>query len=475
MRRILIITLILVTVIGLSVDSYQVVAGEKSEETTDVETVVVERGIIEATISASGVVEPAAEVSLSFGTGGRLQEGLVEEGQAVAAGDVLARLDTTDLELQLAQAKVTLTINEAQLAKLLAPPKAQDVAAAKASLISAQAAYDKVVAGPTEDEIIVAKANLQKAEAALKQAQAAYDQVRYVPGVGALPQSAQLEQATIDYQAAKANYDITMSGSKDEEIKAAAATLAQAKANLANLLAGPTEEDVAVAEAQVEQARRSVEQIQLQIEEAPLRAPFSAVVYSVTATACALVGGGPPLIGLVDTSGFHVEVKVDEVDVGQVAAGQPVVISLDAFPDVEITGRVEMIAPAASVDSGVNSYRVMVAIDPVAAELRAGMSATAHVTTAHEEGVLLVPNRLIRIERQTGQAYVERLEDDGAIARVEIETGMRNEEYTEATSGLGEGDKLVVRRLTTRQRLQESGRRSGRCVCWANRLSRYMT
>ena len=168
------------------------------------------------------------------------------------------------------------------------------------------------------------------------------------------------------------------------------------------------------------------------------------------------MGGGTPVIGLVDTSRFHVDVKVDEVDIGQVAVGQPVRINLDAFPDVEIAGRVEMIAPAANVESGVTSYRVTVAIEPTTVELRAGMSTTAHVTTAHKEGVLLVPNRLIRLERQTGQVYVERLEDDGTITRVEIETGMRNEEYTEALSGLKEGDKLVVRQLTTRERLQGS-------------------
>jgi multidrug efflux pump subunit AcrA (membrane-fusion protein) len=137
--------------------------------------------------------------------------------------------------------------------------------------------------------------------------------------------------------------------------------------------------------------------------------------------------------------------------------GQEVLITLDALPDEEISGRVEAIAPTAtSVDAGVVSYVVTVAIEPTDALLRSGMSANTTITTDRKENALLVPNRYIQIDRENGKMYVERLEEDGFTSRVEIETGMRDEFSSEVVAGLEEGDTLVLRSLSGRERLERT-------------------
>src|SRR5690606_14509825 len=103
------------------------------------ETVAVERGSINSTVSATGSIEPEAQVSLSFRSTGRVSQVMVAIGQSVSEGQLLAQLDTTDLELALEQADVSLQISQAQLKKLETPPSANDVAAAQAAVTVAQA------------------------------------------------------------------------------------------------------------------------------------------------------------------------------------------------------------------------------------------------------------------------------------------------------------------------------------------------
>jgi multidrug efflux pump subunit AcrA (membrane-fusion protein) len=127
------------------------------------------------------------------------------------------------------------------------------------------------------------------------------------------------------------------------------------------------------------------------------------------------------------------------------------------LPDEEIAGYVEAIAPtASSADGGVVSYVVTVAIEPTDALLRPGMSANTTITTARKENGLIVPNRYIQIDRESGKMYIERLEEDGLTSRVEIETGMRDELSSEVVAGLEEGDTLVLRSLSGRERLERT-------------------
>jgi HlyD family secretion protein len=453
MRRALIIIVILVSAGAVGYWFMQRGATEQATTAEDAETATVQLGDIEATVDATGSVEPEAQVTLSFRSGGRLVSLPVSEGDQVRKGDLLAELETTELALSVTQAQLALTSAEASQAKLLSTADPVDIQAAQAHLASVEAALTKLREGPTEDEITVAKADLRRAEIALQEAQERYDQYAWVGGIGALPQSVALQQATINYEQARAAYDMTMQGPSESELRAAEAAVAQARSQLNSLLDGATEEDLTMAQVAVDQARTSLEVARHQLESARIVAPFDGVVALVGADIDEQVTLGAPMITLIDPSSFYVDVFIDEIDVGQVHIDQEARISLDAFPDQELLGRVDFISPAAVENLGAVSYSVRVCFDPTAAPLRSGMTANVTIVTERRQDVLLVPSRAISVDRETGMLYVERLADR-EIQRVEVEIGVQDASYSEVVRGLDEGDQVVTGEVSMRDRLR---------------------
>lgn len=484
MKRFLTTLVILVVLAAVGWFGYQrfVVASSAQEETPSYETTPVERGSINSTVSATGSIEPEAQVSLSFRSPGRVDQVLVSVGQTVSEGQLLAQLDITDLQVAVDQAEVGLEISQAQLAKLETPPTEKDVAAAQAAvtvaqasvasaeaaLNSAQASYRQLLAGPTDEEIAVQEAQVRQAEANRRQAQQAYDQVKNLPNVGALPQAAQLEQATIAYEVAQTQFDLATRPATESQIAAALSQIAQAELsvrqarsnlltaqnNLDQLLQGPDEEDLQIARAQVRQSELSLEQAQNSLDNAQLDAPFAGVVSQVNVRQGELYSGGPlAAIVLTDLDSFHMTVQVDEIDVRQVQVGQNVRLSLDALPDAEITGKVTRVSPTANNVSGVVAYEVEIVPDPTDAPLKAGMSATAIITTAQVDNVLLIPNRYIQLDRETGRAFVQKMVSGQPVSQ-EVDLGLRNDRFSQVVAGLRDGDEIALIRTSSEEQLR---------------------
>jgi HlyD family secretion protein len=445
------------------------------------ETASVQRSKIASTVSATGSIEPESEVSLSFRSPGRVQNVLVSEGQTVEKGQLLAELETTDLTLALAQARVNLEIAQAQLAKLIAPPDPEDillaqaaievaqasVAGADAGLNSARAAYNQLFASPSESQRQVNLSQLRQAEVNLRVAQQQYNRVKDQPNVGELPQSQQLENATVAYEVAKAQSALTepdptqaqVAGALNQiaqselGLRQAQSNLIQAQNNLKTLLEGPQQEDIDIANAQVQQAQLSLLQAENSLANARLTAPFDGVVSRKNILSGELYSGGLPAIVMSDLDQFHMDLFVDEIDVRQVEIGQPVTIRVDALGDQEITGRVTEIAPTAENVGGVIAYRVTITPDATDAPLRSGMSATAIITTADVEDAILVPNRYIQLDRNSGRAYVYKLVNGQPVLQ-EVELGLRNERESQILAGLDAGDEVALVTASSEERLR---------------------
>jgi HlyD family secretion protein len=407
-------------------------------------------------VSASGTVLPERQTSLAFQAGGTIVGVLVQVGDQANAGQVLAQTDARDLELAVRQAQIGLRQAEAQLAQLKAGPNAVDVASARAALASAQAAYQQLLNGTDADRLAAARAQVEQARVTLDQAQQAYDKVKDVPGVGMLPQSLQLQQATINYETAQANYRVASRGADQAQLVASQAQVAQAQAALDRLQRGPTKEQVDVAQAAVDQAQLAVEQSQRRLENTRLVAPWSGIVTSLSAVEGALAQPGAPALQLADQSQLHINVQVDEVDVASVAPDQPVSIELDALPEQKLAGHVHRIAPGATVDqAGTTSYLVTIHFDRPDAPVRPGMSATANITSNSRKGVLLVANRAVQIDRESGRTYVEK-ETELGPQKVEIRLGLRDEQHSEVREGLSEDDRVIIRRTSSLEQLQRA-------------------
>jgi HlyD family secretion protein len=434
----------------------RILGGSGAAAEPDYEVVVVNRGNIASVVSATGTVLPEREASISFQLSGIVEDVLAQPGDSVRTGQLLAQLDTADLELAVRQADIALRQAQSQAQQLDEGPSASDVAAAEAGLASAQVAYEQLLKGSDKDQLAAARASVEQARVALEQAQQGYDKIKDVPGAGMLPQSQQLQQATINYETAQAQYRVTARGANQAQVAQAQAQIAQAQATLDKLKKGATKEQQEVAQAAVDQAQVALEQAQRRLANTRISAPWPGVLTAVNVVEGIVAQPGAPAFQLADLSRFHIDVQVDEMDIANVVEGQAVTIELDALPDQELTGSVARIAPIARTGSTTGTtYDVRIDLEPTSLPLRAGMSATATITSSARDNVLLVPNRAVHRDRDTGQTFVERLVG-GTPGQVEIQLGLRDDQQSEVRAGLNEGDQIAIRDVSSLQKLQQT-------------------
>lgn len=336
-------------------------------------------------VSATGVVVPVRWATLSFQIGGHAKEVLVEEGDQVQEGQLLVQLDSRDLDDAVAQAEAALITAQSALAQAEAAPTAEELAMGQAGLAAAEAQLAKLRSGATQEEITAARGALATATFALEQAQAAYDEVSWLEEIKEMPQALALQQATAEYEIARANYEGLLRGPSKEDIAAAQAEVDRARASLELLRAGARPEDIAVAEAQVAQAELALLQAQSAVENASLRAPFAATIGAVQVRQWDMVSPGAPAITLGDTSTFKVETTdLNEIDIHLVKEGQEVDLTFDALPERSIRGVVTRIAPMASLEQGGTNYTVTIELEEQAPGLRWGMTAFVDIVVEVE-------------------------------------------------------------------------------------------
>ncbi len=289
----------------------------------------------------------------------------------------------------------------------------------------AEIGYQQAQEGATDEVIAAARASVAAAEAGVTNAQAQLDDIG--------DQIAQAEAAVVQAEAQVAQ--------AEAGVLQAEAAVAQAEANLAILLQGASEERLAIAEAQVAQARIALEDTQDNLAKAALVAPFDGVVTEVYVAVGEWASG--LAVDLMDYSSLEVVLDVDEIDIGNLAVGQQAVVTLETWPDEELTGELVSIAPKAKSGTEIVTYQVRLSVDAGELPIRSGMTANAELVTASRENVLLVPNRAITADRQAGKYYVNLVQGD-TVVKTEVTIGLRDNKYTEITSGLKDGDELFI-------------------------------
>jgi HlyD family secretion protein len=370
------------------------------------------------TVSVTGEVMPAQESLLSFQSSGQMVELLVEVGDAVAAGDVIARLDTTLLDAEVAKAEAALSVAEANLVLAETGARPQEIDEASSNTAASNAQVAVTAAQRNQLATSVGDAAILQAEAAVHQAQVALDaastQLRYV-------QQAELDKegyenpytdypmteqeinrikgwetdanenyaiALAGYQQAVTRLEQLQNGANEDDLRAAqaevwaaAADYQASQANLADLEAGPLAEDIAVAAARVEQAQAALEQAQLNQSRAVLEAPFGGTVSELYVRDAQYINPGEPVLLLSDLDTLRIETTdLNEIDVAQIAVGDEAIITFDALPDVEIQGTVLRIDPKSAEGAGVN-YTAVIVADDLPADVRWGMTAFVDIPT----------------------------------------------------------------------------------------------
>lgn len=200
-------------------------------------------------------------------------------------------------------------------------------------------------------------------------------------------------------------------------------------------------EAVSVAEARIRVAEAA-------LEPTLLRAPFDGVIAEINGELGEFVTPSPvgiptpPTVDLVDVSCLFISAPIDEVDAPAVRAGQPALVNLDAFPGRKFDGIVRRVAPyVLDLEKQARTVEIEAEIrDPDQSRLLPGYSADVEVLLETREGVLRVPTQVVL----DGNRVFVLDEQAGVLRERTVQTGLSNWEYTEITSGLDDGELVVL-------------------------------
>lgn len=331
-------------------------------------------------ITANGTVVPTRTVNLSPKTSGRLAELRVEQGDRVRQGQVIARMEATNLQAERDQAVANLAQAQANLSLLQSGTRPEVVRQAEATVSQA------------EKEVASAQERLNLATVRVNRNRDLYTQ-------GAISRD-RLDEVLSEERSARA------------AVEQARARLNNTQAQLNQQENGPRSQEIEQAAAQVAAAKGRLDAIETQIDDTFVRAPFNGIITQKYATEGAFVtpttsassttsATSTSIVALSD--GLEVLAKVPEVDIGQIKLGQEVEIRADSFPDQVFKGTVRLIAPEAVVEQNVTSFQVRIRITSGLDKLRSGMNTDLTFLGRRLNQALIVPTvAIVTNKGQTG-------------------------------------------------------------------------
>ncbi len=427
----------------------------------DVQTATVQRTTLNTTIESSGTVAPEQTINLSFGTGGTVNEVDVKVGDTVKAGDVIAKIDTSDLEYQVALQEQALLVQQTSYDQLIAPPTDAEIAQAKATLLSAQSQLQsaQTARDTAPNQITINCSNVDTNLSKLETAQNTYNQyvnngyqwdANFAPDPDSDAGTA-LREAQTTYDVSKAQCDNTAPLSEyDLKVQGAQASVDQAQASLDALMAGPTKEDIDSAEAKLKQVQLQLDNANKNLANAILTAPIDGIISAVNIIVGQSASSGASAVTLLDTSKYHIDVAVDEQDIPQVTLGQKASVTLAALPDTPIDGTVANIPPAGVSTSSVVTFTVRIDLANVEqVPIRIGMTTDVQIVTTSEENVLVVPTTAI--QRSGTSEFIQLFNADRTTTNIPVQSGTTSDGLTVIQGDITEGALVVIPQTTTTQ------------------------
>jgi len=354
----------------------------------------VERGDLAKSVVATGKVTPITKVEVKSKASGIVKNLLVDYGDHVKKGQLLAQLDKVEIEAQVAQSRAALE-------------------AAQANLASSQADYERAKVDAEGPDVPPLKR--------------AYDRATGMAKDGVVSQSA-LDDAEKNY------------------------TMAVNKQNVAKAQVSVLKAKIAQSQAQVVEDQANLKQLEEQLSYTDIVSPIDGLVLSRDvqmgdAVSSILVLGSTAtlVMTLGDTSEVYVKGKVDESDIGKVYLGQRARIKVESFKDKTFDGKVTKISPMGVEKDNVTTFEVRVSIQNPGGELKAEMTANAEIILDEHKNVLQIPEGAIIYDKDK-KASVEVPNPKGKDGKdkVAVNIGISNGAKTEVLSGLKEGQEVVL-------------------------------
>ena len=317
------------------------------DSATDVQyrTGKIERGNVQATVSASGSVNPVTQVSVGTQVSGQIKELLVDFNSVVTAGQLIAQIDPETFEYRVRQA-------------------AADVDAGRATVLTAQA------------NAAASRASVSKAQVDLAEAQR--DLAR--------------KQTLVDKQ--------FISVAEADRVRALVNTMAESL-KVAQAQVAVTEAQIKTAQANVAQREAALAQARVDLTRTRITSPVNGIVIKRAIekgqTVAASLQSPELFVIAQNLSDMQVDASIDESDVGRIRNGQKASFTVDAFPGQTFEGEVRQMRKAAQTVANVVTYVAVVGFSNVGDRLLPGMTANVRIVTDTRENVFKVPNAALRV------------------------------------------------------------------------------
>jgi len=256
--------------------------------------------------------------------------------------------------------------------------------------------------------------------------------------------SSQIEtyKASVSTARINVNTALTSINALTQSIASEKLSVKQSEADLNRTLAGNTAESISSQVAEVKQAEARVQATDAQIQKTILRAPFSGVVTKQDAKVGEIASPNTPVISLISEGKLEIEANIPEVDIGKVMRGNPVSMTIDAFPGETFSGKIAYIDPAETIVDGVTNFKTKIAFDKNDPRLKSGLTTNISIKTLEKTGVLILPQYAL-IENSEG-TFVDKKQGE-TVTRTPVTIGIRSHDGNiEILSGVSEGDTVVT-------------------------------
>lgn len=336
-----------------------------------------ERGSLQATVSASGTVNPVTQVSVSSQISGQVRNVFADFNAEVKAGQLIAEIDPETYEYRVRSAQA-------------------DVDAARATVLTAQA------------NAAASRAAISRAQTDLAEARRVHERNQQLVAQGFIAQS-------------EADRTRAVLQSAEETLKSTQAQL------------GVSEAQIKTAQASVAQKEAVLAQSRVDLGRTQIKSPVNGIVIKRTVergqTVAASLQAPELFVIAQNLSDMQVDASIDEADVGRIRPGQKASFTVDAFPGQTFEGQVNQVRKAGQNVSNVVTYVAVIAFSNASGRLLPGMTANVRVVTDVRADALKVPNAALRV-RMAGVEPVKTAENTEANKPIPSSDGGQKDSKT---------------------------------------------
>lgn len=359
-----------------------------TEEVTEVQ---VKKGTLKISMEADGKSE-VSNIKLRFAINGVLESLPVKPGDTVKRGETIARLDTRNLEYELASARANY---QAALAKL------------------------ENTGTQIRSQVLGELNKLNNARSQWEKDKKEYSSMIEIADVFSR-QEIDLKKLALDnsqknYETAKESYNNAKNNSINQET------------------------------ASVSQARAALDKAKKNLEDAELKAPCNGEILALNYKIGETVSTNNDFAVITDGQGIKVNAAVLEMDIKDVYLGQPAEVELESIPSQIFTGKVTYIDTLPINDpNGVVAYNVEIRLDEPEASIKSGSSCLVTFVIKQKKDVLMIPNDAVKMIN--GKQTVEIKDKEGSLTLRQVKTGFTDGTNVEVIKGLQLNETVIVRK-----------------------------